>query len=330
MNQPDNILNELRELSPAVAGINRTNVFSVPEGYFESLSGLLLLRASAENTLQKSVQGTTVPEGYFENLAGNILNRIKNEKSQETDDISAIVSAIGRNNIYAVPAGYFERLPDQILKAALRSNETVAAETATISDLVASIGNQNVYSLPAGYFDNVAAATMKQVLAANESHEETSKISSLVAGIGNENIYQVPQGYFEYLSATVLQQIQPTAKVISMKGRFSAFKYAAAAVVTGIIAMSAFFILNNTNTQTNSQVSLIKEANKIIKTNSFDKEMDNISDAAIVAFLEGKGQNVEASLVASLVDEKNLPEADEYLLNDNTLDEMLKTLDLNN
>jgi hypothetical protein len=67
-----------------------------------------------------------------------------------------------------------------------------------------------------------------------------------------------------------------------------------------------------------------------MSTNSFDKEFSSVSDDAIVSFLESKGQDVEAALVASLTDEKNLPEADDYIINENTLDQVLKTLDLNN
>ncbi len=329
MNQPDNILKELRELSPAVAGINRINVFTVPDGYFESLAGILLIRTAAEDSTKGAMP--SVPVGYFENLADNILLRIKKEVPQETALVSELLAGIGRKNIYTVPAGYFETLPAQMLERIKSSDASVAVETAAISSLVAGIGRQNVYSLPAGYFNKVDTGILAKLQAVNEVAEETTELSNLVAGIGKQNAYKVPQGYFENLPADILQKLRPVGKVISMKPRIAAFKYAAAAVVTGIIAISAFFMLNNNNdTQSKEQVAVIKEANKIIETDSFDKEMNNISDAAIVAFLENKGQDVEASLVASLADDKNLPEADEYLLNENTLDDVLSTLDLNN
>ena len=44
MYQQDNILKELQDLSPTVAGIARINVFTVPAGYFETLSGHILLQ----------------------------------------------------------------------------------------------------------------------------------------------------------------------------------------------------------------------------------------------------------------------------------------------
>jgi hypothetical protein len=72
----------------------------------------------------------------------------------------------------------------------------------------------------------------------------------------------------------------------------------------------------------------MKEAKQILKNGSFDEELNTVSDAAIVNFLESKGQDVEAALVASLTNEKDLPTADDYLFDDNTLDNVLKTIDL--
>ena len=249
MYQPDNILNELKELSAAVANIARVNVFTVPDGYFDTLSSQVLIQVhagDAENV--KAIKEASVPEGYFDNLAGNIMARIKNE-------------------------------------------------------------------------------------ALTDASSETKNISELVAGIGNKNVYTIPQGYFEGVAEQINAQLFTPAKVVSIKNRFTAFRYAAAAVVTGVIGLSAFFLINKYNDKNISSAqtaAVIAEAKQIIKTNSFDKELSAVSDAAIVSFLESKGQNVEASLVASLTDDKNLPDADEYLINDNTLDEVLKTLDLNN
>lgn len=247
MNQPDNILNELRELSPTLAEIPRINVFKVPEGYFETLPALLLLQTSGSDT--DAIKNASVPEGYFDSLASNIMARIKSE---------------------------------------------------SISEVTA----------------------------------ETNDISELVAGIGNKNIFTVPAGYFENLSTNITTQLVQPAKVVQMNPRRAILRYAAAAVITGFLAMGAFFVFNkngNDRTLPAQTAVAMKEANSIIKTNSFDKELASLNDADIVNFLESKGQDVDAALVASLTeDEKALPEAEDYLINENTLDDVLKNLDLNN
>ncbi|HSN61868.1 MAG TPA: hypothetical protein VLR49_13090 [Ferruginibacter sp.] len=291
MNERDNILNELKELSATVADIPKLNVFTIPAGYFDTLGGDILLRVYNEKRAVISpINDTSVPAGYFENLAETIMSRIKNETLTES-----------------------------------------VIETTAMSELVAGIGNKNIYNIPQGYFehlsDNITQKINNQI--SSNPLAETYAISQLVAGIGNKNVYTVPQGYFEGLAKQLNIQT-PVAKVVSMNNRFPAIKYAMAAAVTGFMAFSMFIMLNKNEIKPGAQTAAVmKDAKDIIKTNSFDKELNSIPDDAIVAFLESKGQNVEAALLASL-DEKNLPDADEYLVNDNTLDEILNTLDLNN
>lgn len=294
MYQQDYILNELKDLSPTLAAIPRVNVFSVPDGYFDLLSTRLLIQARPGETGEVTAEmKTSVPDGYFENLAGNIMTRIKREALSE-----------------------------------------VVLETHGVSSLVAEIGNQNMYKVPSGYFQNLANSILAQTssLRAGQVTAETAGISELVAGIGNQNVYHVPEEYFAELPGQVNAKLPQPARIVTMKSRFTAFRYAAAAVVTGLIGLSILFLVNKSNgDKTNAgQTAVLTEARQIINTNSFEKEFSSVSDAAIVSFLESKGQDVEAALVASLTDEKNLPDADEYLINENTLDEVLKTLDLNN
>jgi hypothetical protein len=295
MYQQDNILNELQELSPTLSEIPRVNVFRVPEGYFDLLSTQLLLQVRAEAPAHVTPEmNASVPQGYFENLADNIMARIRQESLSE-----------------------------------------VALETHAVSSLVAEIGNRNVFQAPEGYFDGLANSILAKTnsFSNNDVTVETAGISSLVAGIGNRNVFSVPEHYFTSLTQDVMGKLPGSAKVVTMKSRLTAFRYAAAAVVTGLVGLSIFFLLNKNNVDSNNTVqtaAVLTEAKQIMSTNSFDKEFSSVSDDAIVSFLESKGQDVEAALVASLTDEKNLPDADDYIINENTLDQVLKTLDLNN
>ncbi|MFZ4770485.1 MAG: hypothetical protein ACOYLO_09925, partial [Ferruginibacter sp.] len=247
MFKPDNILNELQALSTTVANIQRVNVFNVPDDYFNNLSQqVLLLKNTADNDPAVTA---AVPESYFNNLAETIIGRIKREAEVENkveqENLTSILAAIGNNNIYSIPQGYFDHLSDNINAKILNQSANTFSETHNISELVASIGNRNIYSVPQDYF-------------------ETLKVA-----LNNTK----------------------TAKVVSIKSRFATFKYAVAAVVTGIIGLSVFFVLNNTPVKPSAETAAVMiEANEIIKTNSFDKELASISDDAIVAFLESKGQ----------------------------------------
>jgi hypothetical protein len=279
MHLNSNILKELEELSPTLAALPRTNVFKVPDGYFEGLSGELLLKAT------QSAATYSVPEGYFDQLAGQILSKLKTSE-QELD---------------------------------------VITEMQTLSPTIAAIGNNNVFSVPNDYF----VQTAHQI----EVHAETAAIATSVADIGKAVPYTVPNGYFEQLADSILAKKDTTAKVVSMKSRPIAWRYAAAAAITAVMAVSVWFIMDNNKTDTGTMTAAVQqEAKKILVNNSFDQEMSTISDAAIVEFLESKGQNVEAALVASYTDvedDSKLPDATDYMLNENTLDELLETLQLN-
>lgn len=89
MNRRKEILDELNGAAPNLAGIENQHPYRVPEGYFESLPGLVLLRIKTENAASADEELETIspllkglgkkmpfstPEGYFESLTPDILN----------------------------------------------------------------------------------------------------------------------------------------------------------------------------------------------------------------------------------------------------------------
>ncbi|MEJ7609704.1 MAG: hypothetical protein WKF88_00855 [Ferruginibacter sp.] len=73
------------------------------------------------------------------------------------------------------------------------------------------------------------------------------------------------------------------------------------------------------------------KANEILKTGSFENEMNSLSDNDIVKYLKENGEDINAALVASsLTDETKLPEASDYLTDENTLDDYLNENNLKN
>lgn len=253
----------------------------------------------------------SVPEGYFESLPALLL--------LQTADNPVV-------NAASVPQGYFEGLADVIMNR-IKSEANMELEE---SSVLAGIGKTNVFTVPEGYFEQLPASVMSMVKDSSVV-EETSFISPLVAGIGNKNVFTVPAGYFENFS--VKRAAEPSgARVVKMAPRTNIWKYAAAAVVTGVMAISGYFIFNNKQTPalTAEVAKVVEKGEVIVKTNSFDKEMSTVSDADIVSYLESTGQDVDAALVASLTDDvKSLPDATDYIIDDKTLDNMLNELELN-
>jgi len=115
MNNRENILEELREISPVIAGINKTEVYKVPFLYFEYLPKKILSKIKGEEniTSNNSAYTTKPPEGYFETLADKVLLKIKQqEKATEIEnelaEVAPFLNTINKTNIYTVPSGYFD------------------------------------------------------------------------------------------------------------------------------------------------------------------------------------------------------------------------------
>ncbi|MCY7291935.1 MAG: hypothetical protein LH615_07100 [Ferruginibacter sp.] len=244
-------------------------------------------------------------------LSEDILNELKT--------ISKVVSDVPYLNVFTVNADYFSGINDE-LKARITAD--------------ALYGSQNNFAVPTGYFETLSFNILQRIKEEeNEVFTETKEHSALIASIGNKNIYTAPKHYFEELSFTTEEK--PVAKVIKMSSARGVFKYAVAAVVTGLIGIGIINIQDRSDEKLPDEVSIqtaatISSANDILKTGTFDKELETVSDNDIVKYLQQGGQDVNAALVAASTDDvSTLPEPAEYLLDENALDNYLKEKNLN-
>jgi hypothetical protein len=235
----------------------------------------------------------------------NILNELM--------AISPLVASVPRVNVYRVDENYFDGIRAELQARIIASN---------------FIAPQNNFDVPQGYFENLPSNILAKIKAQenNPVFTEIEAISPTISGIGNKNVYTVPQGYFEQLA----MPDKASAKVVQMGSR-SVFKYAAAAVVVGLLGFGAIKFIANTKTN-NETLAVVKEANEILKTNSFDAALASVSDKEIEKYLSQNGGDVNAALVAASIDDDNttLPEVDDYLFDDNTLDNFLNENNLKN
>ncbi|HMU08838.1 MAG TPA: hypothetical protein PKC54_02460 [Ferruginibacter sp.] len=283
MESTNDILNELKELSPVLATMEKVNVFTVPEGYFERLSGDIMAGIGYEKesitAIPPALKTEDVPEGYFENLADTILAKVK--------------------------------------------GENVFDELKTLSPMLYSIQNENVFDVPQGYFEGLSDAILAKVKNENAA-DELKTLSPMLYSIQNENVFEVPQGYFESLGQAVISRVQPQAKVVVMKRRTTTFfKYAVAAVFTGVMALGVFKF---TNPSGNSKLPEYVTAG--LKIDDVDQELSKLSDDEIVKYLEASGSDVKTALVANSVDANELPSEEEYLLDEKALDNYLNSINL--
>lgn len=291
MENRTDILNELKELSPTLAAMEKVHIFTVPHGYFENLVTDILMGIENENGLNKNlVSGSSVadvPNGYFDTLGSSILSKIK---AQEF--------------------------------------ENAATEISSLSPQLFGIKNANTFEAPQGYFDSLAISVLTKIKAqdAEDAATEIRALSPMLYSIQNENVYQIPQGYFENVSDDVLNKVKPQPKVITMQSRSRTFfKYAVAAVFTGAMALGVFKFTGSTG-EKNQLPGYVTAG---LHVQNVDQELEKISDADIVKYLEAGGTDVKAAIVANSIDENELPKQEDYLLDEKALDKYLNSININ-
>ncbi|MEO6582788.1 MAG: hypothetical protein ABIO05_00600 [Ferruginibacter sp.] len=240
----------------------------------------------------------------------------KKEILAELEALAPALISLQSLSVYDVPDGFFTHLSNNIIENIKRG---VALEKNIASP----------YSVPTDYFTNLAGNIIAQVKENMQSAAtEIKALSPALSATGNDNVFTVPRNYFNTLAEEIVAQVTIPAKVVSMKPRSLFVRYAAAAVITGILGLSTFSIFNNKTTDRDKigNSVAISRGQQIIASNSFDKVLATVSDEEIEQYLKNEGQDVKAAIVASTIDYKDLPAADDYLYNENTLNNYLESL----
>ncbi len=212
----------------------------------------------------------------------NILN--------ELNELKSMLVTVNPENIYAVPAGYFEGLAELVLNR-IKAMEAInaAEELSYLSPSLKNISRQMPYDVPAGYFEGLAEKTIRKVHENNvnqSSKEELETLSPLLSGLKKTMPYSIPEGYFENLAE---KRNKPVTKVVSFTHR-SWFRYAAAAVVTGVVVLSGLIILN-----TRKSVDPVKQPYAWVKKSIKEVDKAVIEDFVTLADEEYVARDAVAS-----------------------------------
>ena len=177
---------------------------------------------------------------------------------KELKKISPALSEIKKDNVFKVPQGYFETLPESVLKL-VKENEV------------------NTGLSPG---------------------EEIKALSPLIASLKNKMPFHVPVGYFDTLSQNITGKLVETKKDspvfsinTSFKNRKPAWvKYAAAAAITGVIIVSALLLRNNTQDNHNSP-TLSSTGNDYQQP--VLKQLPEVSDIDLAGYLSAVPETLE-------------------------------------
>ena len=191
----------------------------------------------------------------------------------ELANLGIVLANHDPQNFYAVPAGYFEGLADQILnriKALEASN--AKDELSYLSPFLSNISKEMPYSVPAGFFQDLSEDVLKKISEHKDhqtSKEEIETLSPLLSSLKNKNPYSIPAGYFEKLETGVEKK---ETKVISITKR-RWYRLAVAAVIIGIVAISglAIFKSKQVDPNKNPQAWIEKNVDKKVSKNNLDE-----------------------------------------------------------
>lgn len=250
MDKSTEILNELMDISPSLAAMERVNVFQVPDDYFTELDKRIFTTVFLHQDEKNKDQW--VPERYFEELSNKILSKIKDAEIEGVE-------------------------------------------------------------------------------------EEIKSIAPVLFSLKNINVFQVPFGYFKNLGDDIKSKLENNkAKVISIGTATKWWKYAAAAMIAGGITIGSLQIFKNQNApDDNNQIlsasanipAYIKQSLQYNTPEQLDKGIASLSDNEIASYLEKHGTIMDDELLTKDIDPTELPDVDEYLINDNTLNDFLNTID---
>ena len=237
----------------------------------------------------------------------------KNNIAQELRDLESTLADLSAKNTYSVPEGYFDRLAEKVLSR-IRAMEAASAaeELGHLSPLLSQLPKTMPYTVPAGYFEDMESTLVSVAMyGEQEASEELGNISPLLSGLKKEMPYSVPAGYFDTISTPVREAHQP-AKVVAMGDNRKWFRYAAAAVVTGVVALLSVLYISQDNTGNITGTSLARFEKNMLK------DIRKTSDTELTEFVkqfDEAGLTTEETAVADTEKEikellKDIPETE--------------------
>ena len=112
--------------------------------------------------------------------------------------------------------------------------------------LLAKDAGQNPYSVPNGYFETITSNLMLAVKASADyqtATEELATLSPFLKNLEKTNAFEIPPQYFETVS---FSSQKTSAKIIPLTSK-KWFRFAAAAVVSGLVMISGLQFLSKNN-----------------------------------------------------------------------------------
>ena len=237
----------------------------------------------------------------------------------ELRSISPVLAEIEKVNVFHVPEGYFIGLDEKIATNVFLNQDE----------------KNSFQKVPEGYFDSLSANILSRIKEEESAENEIKSISPALHYLKEEKIFTVPEGYFDDLSDRILNKINgKNAKVVSFVSAKKWWKYAAAAIVAGIITITSLQIFKTPNSDSGKNMATASEnvpayvqlASKYKTPSQLDRGIASLTDDEIAKYLEKNTTILDDEALTKNTDTKELPTPDDYLIDDNALNNYLQKI----
>lgn len=182
-----------------------------------------------------------------------------NAIQDELNELSSILPFENKQPVFTVPASYFENFSAAVWAKIKSQQPNAAEELKTLSPVLAAIPKKIPFSVPENYFQTIDLPAF------------TEPVTPLLAEISRRMPYEVPAGYFETLGRNLNHRMRkPLTPVVSINTRIA--RYAAAAVVAGLVVMGSFFYFKGNNALDPTRHSEAWVAQKLEKVSNSELE----------------------------------------------------------
>jgi hypothetical protein len=240
----------------------------------------------------------------------------------ELRSISPDLAEMEKVNVFSVPEGYFIDLDKKIATTIFLQQD-----------------EKNTFQkVPEGYFDSFSSNIISRIKEEEESADsEMKSISPALHYIKDEKIFTVPEGYFDDLSDRILNRINgQNAKIVSFNSAKKWWKYAAAAVIAGIITITSMQLFKSQNSNYGKNVAAtsanipayVQLASQYKTVKQIEQGIASLTDDEIAKYLEKNTTILDDETLTKNTDTKELPTPNDYLLDDNALDNYLQKINV--
>lgn len=233
---------------------------------------------------------------------------------EELYQVAPLLAKVGKTNVFIIQDNYFDLLSDRIL-------DRVAA-----TSVYRLASSETLFSTPENYFSKLPGHLMARIKELeNEAQHEIEEISPLLSSLKNINVFSVDRNYFSRFTVPVKTE----APVIKMQSFNRFWKYASTAAIAGIMAVSALLIENYNDKSVNGVIAYELSLAKTFKNSTqLNNAISDLSADDIINYLDQSSTNADESDLANSILEKELPSSEDYLIDENALNNYLDKLDV--